>query len=60
MNNKEIIERAARIVRNMLDCMADNDGESVNISKSELISISSALAVASIMHYSDEEGVGRL
>lgn len=49
MTNKEIIDRAYRIVRRRLDDMDGYNDEWVNISKMELINISTALALASIL-----------
>lgn len=49
MNNQEIIERAARIVRDKLDQMAECDAEYMEIYRTDLINISSALAIASVL-----------
>ena len=58
MVHQKIIDRAMRIVRYKLDNM-DADNETVTISKDELVHISTALAVASILCCANDERNGR-
>lgn len=48
MNGKYIIDRAAKVVRRHLDDMKISGNEQAVISKTDLIAISTALAVAKI------------
>ena len=56
MSHQEIIDRAMHIVRNKLDSA---DGNDVILSKDELVHISTALAVASMMCRVGDERTGR-
>ena len=49
MRNKEIIDRAARIVSYKLENVQDMNADSIQFSKSELLSISTALALAGVL-----------
>ena len=49
MSNKEIIDRAARIVLYKLEDIEDLNVDKIDISKSELLSVSTALALAGVL-----------
>ena len=53
MSSKDIIERASRIVRCKLDDMDEREVDYIELSFSELLSISTALAVASALYHTD-------
>lgn len=59
MIHKTIIERAMRIVRSKLDNIELRHYETISINKDELLHISTALAVASVLCRTNDERNGR-
>lgn len=49
MSNKEYIERAAGIVRSKLEHMEGTNTESIELTYNELLNISTALVVATVL-----------
>lgn len=54
MNNKEIIDNALRIVRYRLEDMEDAGFDSIVMTKSELLQVSTALLLATVLRRAND------
>lgn len=59
MTDKEIVERAAKIVRRYLDDAEYADDQCVYVNRADLIQVSTALAVAGVLCLINDEWVGK-